>query len=384
MKKILIVGAGFLQVPLIKKAKECGLYTIAVDGDQNAPGFFYADEWECIDITDETQCLEYAKEKEINGVITAATDYGILTVARIAETMNLPGISYEIAKTVKNKYLIRKKISQNEELQFFELDTEEKALQLREQIRYPVIVKPCDGSGSKGVEKVENKDGLLEAFQEAYRFSKSKKVLVEDFFVGKEYGADIFVHDGMVEVMALLGKHITPEPDYAELGHYYPSGLKNEKEIKEKLRQAVKNLGITHGAVNMDYLVNGEEIFIVDLGARMGGNIIYSHIIPEATGRDYAKEMIMQAVGESTNHQPLHKNMAVATRLLALRPGVIEKLPDFSHIEAKYGVEIFHHLKVGDTIHKYHTNLDGGGYILATDEVLEYAEKKSRECSEGN
>ena len=77
MKKILIVGAGFLQVPLIKKAKECGLYTIAVDGDQNAPGFFYADEWECIDITDETQCLEYAKEKEINGVITAATDYGI-------------------------------------------------------------------------------------------------------------------------------------------------------------------------------------------------------------------------------------------------------------------------------------------------------------------
>lgn len=109
MKKILIVGAGFLQVPLIKKAKECGLYTIAVDGDQNAPGFFYADEWECIDITDETQCLEYAKEKEINGVITAATDYGILTVARIAETMNLPGISYEIAKTVKNKYLIRKK-----------------------------------------------------------------------------------------------------------------------------------------------------------------------------------------------------------------------------------------------------------------------------------
>ena len=197
MKKILIVGAGFLQVPLIKKAKEWGLYTIAVDGDQNAPGFFYADEWECIDITDETQCLEYAKEKEINGVITAATDYGILTVARIAETMNLPGISYEIAKTVKNKYLIRKNISQNEELQFFELDTEEKALQLREQIRYPVIVKPCDGSGSKGVEKVENKDGLLEAFQEAYRFSKSKKVLVEDFFVGKEYGADIFVHDGM-------------------------------------------------------------------------------------------------------------------------------------------------------------------------------------------
>ena len=177
--------------------------------------------------------------------------------------------------------------------------------------------------------------------------------------------------------MALLGKHITPEPDYAELGHYYPSGLKNEKEIKEKLRQAVESLGITHGAVNMDYLVNGEEIFIVDLGARMGGNIIYSHIIPEATGRDYAKEMIMQAVGESTNHQPFHKNMAVATRLLALTPGVIEKLPDFSHIEAKYGVEIFHHLKVGDTIHKYHTNLDGGGYILATDEVLEYAEKKA-------
>lgn len=79
------------------------------------------------------------------------------------------------------------------------MDTEEKALQLREQIRYPVIVKPCDGSGSKGVEKVENKDGLLEAFQEAYRFSKSKKVLVEDFFVGKEYGADILYTMGWLK-----------------------------------------------------------------------------------------------------------------------------------------------------------------------------------------
>lgn len=380
MKKILIVGAGFLQVPLIKKAKECGLYTIAIDGDQNAPGFFYADEWKCIDITDETQCLEYAKEKDINGVITAATDYGILTVARIAETMNLPGISYEIAKTVKNKYLIRKKISQNHEVQFFELDTEEKVLHLRDQIHYPVIVKPCDGSGSKGVTKVENGEGLLGAFQEAFHFSKSKKVLVEDFFVGKEYGADIFVHDGMIEVMALLGKYITPAPDYAELGHYYPSGLENEREIKEKLKKAVKSLGITHGAVNMDYLVNGDDIFIVDLGARMGGNIIYSHIIPEATGRDYAKEMIMQAVGESIDQHPLHEKRAVATRLLALTPGVIEKLPDFSHIEAKYGVQIFHHLKTGDTIQKYHTNLDGEGYILATDEVLEYAEKKAEDA----
>ena len=204
--------------------------------------------------------------------------------------------------------------------------------------------------------------------------------MVEDFFIGKEYGADIFIHDGKIEVMALLGKHITSEPDYAELGHYYPSGLKNEEVIKGKLIQAVKNLGITYGAVNMDYLVNGDEVFIVDLGARMGGNIIYSHIIPEATGRDYAGEILMQAVGEQSDHYPLHEKRAVATRILALTPGVIKELPDFSQIEKKYGVRVFHHLKQGDTIRKYHTNLDGEGYILAVDKVLTHAEERAEEA----
>ena len=122
-----------------------------------------------------------------------------------------------------------------------------------------------------------------------------------------------------------------------QVGHYYPSGLKNEKEIKEKLRQAVKNLGIAWSSEYAGLSCERGEIFIVDLGARMGGNIIYSHIIPEATGRDYAKEMIMQAVGESTNHQPFHKNMAVSTRLLALTPGVIEKLPDFHILKQNMG-----------------------------------------------
>lgn len=377
MKKILVIGAGFLQIALIKKAKEYGLYTLAIDGNSNAPGFLYADEWKCIDITDEVRCLEYAKEKEINGVITAATDYGILTTARIADEMNLPGISYETAKVVKNKYLMRKCVSQDSNLQFYKLEKEDDIVKLKHHLQYPVIVKPCDGSGSKGVSKVDNEKLLKKAFQEAFRFSKSKKVLVEDFFAGREYGADIFVHDGNIEVMALLGKHITSEPDYAELGHFCPSGLKHEEKIKEKLISAVERLGITCGAVNIDFLLNGEDVFIIDLGARMGGNIIYSHIIPEATGRDYAGEVLMQAIGAYSEQKIFHEKRAVATRILALTPGIVKELPDISQIENKYKVQIFHQLQQGKIIRKYHTNLDGNGYILAVDRDVFLAEQRA-------
>ena len=105
MKKILIIGAGFLQSFVIKKAREMGYETLTVDADPNAVGFHYADKHEVINIVDEKACLAYAQKENIDGVLTAATDYGVLTAAYIAEQMNLGGLDYEVAKLIKNKYI---------------------------------------------------------------------------------------------------------------------------------------------------------------------------------------------------------------------------------------------------------------------------------------
>ena len=108
MKKVLVIGAGFLQDFVIQKAKKMGYEVHAVDADPTAIGFTHADHYGVVNIVDEKACLQYAKENQIDGVLTAATDYGVLTAAYIAQEMGLPGLKYEVAQLIKNKYKVRK------------------------------------------------------------------------------------------------------------------------------------------------------------------------------------------------------------------------------------------------------------------------------------
>lgn len=118
----------------------------------------------------------------------------------------------------------------------------------------------------------------------------------------------------------------------------------------------------------MDLLITKDgNVHIVDIGARMGGNLIGSHIIPTGTGIDYMGNMIRAAVGDETNWKPEWQPRPIATKLLALTPGKVKKLPDFDQISVRYDVQIEHHLHVGDTITPYRTNLDGCGYVVARD-----------------
>ena len=110
MKKLLVIGAGFLQSFVIQKAKQLGYETLAVDANPNAVGFQYADKYDVINIVDEEACLAFARKEKIDGVLTAATDYGVLTAAYIAREMGLPGLKYEVAKLIKNKYQVRKRL----------------------------------------------------------------------------------------------------------------------------------------------------------------------------------------------------------------------------------------------------------------------------------
>ena len=131
---------------------------------------------------------------------------------------------------------------------------------------------------------------------------------------------------------------------------------------------------VNHGSVNMDILVSEDySVHIVDVGARMGGNLIGSHIIPLGTGIDYMGNMIRAAVGDTTDWNPVSKLEPVATKLLALTPGVVKELPDFHGLEKQYGVKIEHHLHISDEITPYRTNLDGCGYVVATGENVEDA-----------
>lgn len=382
MKKLLIIGAGFLQDFVIQKAVSMGYETLAVDADPDAIGFTHAHKYAVINIVDEKACLEYAKQEHIDGVLTAATDYGVLTAAYIAENMGLPGLKYEVAQLIKNKYRVRKCLYNHhvdDTEQAFEVDVETDIEKLAHKLTYPVMVKPCDGSGSRGASRVNNASDLSNACQFAMNGSITHRAEIESFIYGTEYGAESLVINGEIHVLSIMKKWMTEPPYYAELGHAIPCGLPVdiEKKAKDCVTNAIKVLGINHGSVNMDMLITTDgKVYIVDIGARMGGNMIGPCIIPYGTGIDYVGAMIQNAVGDPVDLS-VHEHEAVATKLLAFESGIIKKMPDMKALENRYGVEIYHHMTKGMTVNEYHTNLDGCGYIVANGKTVDQAETKA-------
>ena len=385
MKKILVVGAGFLQSFVIQKARSMGYYTLAVDANPEAVGFAFADGYAVINITDEEKCLEYAKREKIDGVLTAATDYGVLTASYIAREMGLNGINYESAKLIKNKYRVRKCFFENkvdDTEQAYEVSAETDIGKLAGKVSFPVMVKPCDGSGSRGASRVDFAEDFEKACIAAMESSITHRATVETFIEGREYGAETLVINGEIHVLSIMKKMMTKAPYYAELGHAIPTDLPPETENRaiECVKKAVKALGVNSGSVNMDMIITSEgKVHIIDVGARMGGNMIGPCIIPYGTGIDYMGAMLANAAGDSVSLSA-SEHGTVATRLLAFNDGVVKRLPDFDAVCEKYGVEIYHHLSVGDKVNEYHTNLDGMGYIVAKASDIETAEKNAADA----
>lgn len=384
MKKLLMLGGGFLQTYVIKEAKKCGYYVLVLDGDPNAMGYAYADEHAVINIVDEEACLAYAREKQVDGVLTAATDFSVLTMSHIAEAMGLPGINYRSAKIIKNKAEVRKVLFEakaDDTGYSYEIGSLEEAEKVLGEITFPRMVKPVDGSGSRGASRVDRAEDFVKACEFAMSGSITHRAVAEPFVDGREYGVESFVNQGEIHVLGVMQKDMTQPPYYAELGHAIPSGLSHalEEKVKNCVHTAIKALGVNHGSVNMDLLINGDEVHIVDIGARMGGNLIGSHIIPRGTGINYMANMIRAAVGDPANFRPVMDAAPVATKLLALTPGIVKALPDFDALRNEHNVVIDHHLHVGDTINEYHTNLDGCGYVVASGTDIEDAIAKAAE-----
>lgn len=237
MKRLLMLGGGFLQNFVIKKAKSMGYYVLCLDADPDAQGFHIADEYAVIDIVDEEACLAYALKKNVDGVLTAATDFSVLTMSRIAEEMYLPGINYNSAKIIKNKASVRKILfeTQADDTGYsYEIDSIEAIKEVLSKVKFPIMMKPVDGSGSRGASKVEKVEDFKKAAELAMSDSITHRAVAEPFIDGKEYGVESFVDNGVVHVLAVMQKEMTQPPYYAELGHAIPSELGDEMETKVK------------------------------------------------------------------------------------------------------------------------------------------------------
>ena len=380
MKRILVVGAGKLQVNTIKLVKQLGYYCIAVDGNPNAEGFEYCDEYKNIDVLDIKSCVEYAKNKKIDGVTTTSATITLPAVSAIAEELGLIGINKQVVDVLRDKYKI-KEILYNSGLNtygyFSNISTKELYDKAKKNIIYPSVIKPSDGSGSKGISVVYREEDLEKSIRYAMESSRTKDIYIESFIEGEEYGVESFVINGEVIIYGVIKQTFKQKNGKIEYGHCLPSGLpkKIENIIKEEVKRAIIALGIDFGSVNMDIILsNDNKPYIIDVGARVGLNKIAEKIIPYATGVDIFKNTIKACVGENVNMYPKYSKN-VASRVIVPKQGKVKNIESFQDINSEKNIlDVILTVCPGEDIQEYKTKADACGWVIATGDTIECAE----------
>ena len=307
MKKIAVIGASYLQRPLVEKAKEMGLYVLCFAWREGAVCESLVDEFYPISIVEKEQILEICQQKKIDGICTIASDVAAPTVAYVAEKMGLIGNSYEAAVCANNKFAMRDAFMKaNVPCPQYTMVDDIKALSLKSQVSslnsftFPFIVKPTDRSGSLGVAKVNNEEEILSAVEKALNCSFKHQAMVEEFIEGREISVEFISYRGTHYPLTITDKVTTEAPHFVELEHHQPSTLTpaQYEEIYAITRRALDALGVTDGASHSEYKITKDgRICIMEIGARMGGDFIGSDLVRLSTGYDFVKGVIDVALG---------------------------------------------------------------------------------------
>lgn len=393
MKRLLVLAAGPLQVPIIKRARELGYYVIAADGDVNACGFRYADKAICVNITSEEEMLKVAREEKIDGVIHPCSEVSMSVMGRINDELGLSGISKEQAIRSTNKHLMRKAFEAGNAPSPKSIITEtgENAwIHFCNDFDTNAIIKPSRNSGSRGITKIEkgiNKEDFINLYNLALNESRDKSVLIEDFIEGPEFSIEIIIWNGIVNVLAVTDKKTTEAPHFVELGHNQPSCFptKTVSIIKEAAIAGVIALGVNNCACHAEVKVQNGKAFLMEIGARMGGDFISTVLTHLSTGIDMAAAAINCAMGVEPDLTPKATPQGVCIRYFCPKPG---KLVSINNIELLnnmrvYDSDIYH--KVGDMIPALTSSLCRSGHIIVTEDTpqkaIELADKLISEVS---
>jgi len=386
-KKLLVLAAGILQVPVIKKAKEMGIYVIAADCDANAVGLQYADKAVVVNITSEEEMLCVAREEQIDGVIHSCSEVSMSVMGRINDELGLSGITKKQAIQSTNKNLMREAFEKggapSPKSMCFE-NAEVALAAFYKDFKCDCILKPSRNSGSRGVAKISsnvNIDEFVRLFEIAKVNSRDHTVMLEQFIDGPEFSIEIIVWDSNVNVLTVTDKKTTGAPHFVELGHSQPSCF-FESDI-DKLKAAavagVKALGVNNCACHAEAKLMNGKVFLMEIGARLGGDFISTELTHISTGIDMVAAAINCALGVKPCLEPSAKKRSVCIRYFCPKPGKLIAISNTEILNATYVYQWDIYCKEGDLIPKLTSSLCRSGHVIVTDETpqraIEQAEK---------
>lgn len=377
MSKLLVIGASILQLPIIKKAKELGHYVAVADYNPNAVGIEYADKFFNASTIDEVAICKVAEQFQPEAIITIATDMPMRAIAKATSQQGLVGISYETAIRATDKGEMRQAFKENNVPSpwFYIINDIEEIKGI--EISFPCIIKPADNSGSRGVNLIDDIKQLESAFIYSKKESRSGRVIVEEYMSGDEVSVEIVVYNGKSHVLAITDKLTTNAPYFVEMGHSQPSKFSDAicENIKEVAISAVNAIGLTNGPAHAEIIITNDGAKMVEIGARMGGDCITSHLVPLSTGIDMMKATIDIALGVEPNVTPLFSK-ASAIRYFDAPKGIIQSIDGIEEALKIEGVkEITFTKQTGDIVGYINSSVDRVGYvIIQSDRVYQIAE----------
>lgn len=374
MKKVLIIGASILQLPAILKAKELGYYVGVADYNPEAIGIPYADEYFNVSTIDIDGVVEVAKRFKPNGIMTLATDMPMRAVAAACRELGLPGISPDTAlKTTDKAEMIKAFEAHGVEHPWYYVVSDRSVFDLIvRQASYPCIIKPTDNAGSRGVVLCHDKSELIKGYEYASHESRGGTVIIEEYLQGPEFSVEVMVVDGVPHVLQITDKITTGAPHFVEMGHTQPTSQPQyvQKKIKDLACRAVKAVGINVGPAHVEMILTEQGPKMVELGARMGGDCITTHLVPLSTGVDMVAATIKLACGEEADVVSKWKKGA-AIRYFETPVGVLKSIDGVEKAKSIPGVEEISFVHdIGETLGEIGSSVDRIGFVIAQGKTI--------------
>ena len=337
MKKLMILGGSRYALPVIKAAHELGLYVITADYLPDNIAHKFSDEYCNVSIIDKEATLKVAERLKVNGIISFACDPGVVTAAYVAEKMGLPSCGpYESVSILQNKGKFRKFLTDNGfNVPMARCYTDiEKAIEDSSIFNWPVIVKPTDSAGSKGVTKVEKPDKLRKSIEYALSFSHCKEVIIEDFITQKGFSSDTdsFSVDGKLKFVSFNSQRFDAhaENPYTPAAYSWPSSMteKHQEELKKEIQRALGLLEMKTSIYNIETREGMDgKAYIMEISPRGGGNRL-AECLYFSTGVDLIKNSVRAAVGLPVENieQKLYDGFWAEVILHSDKPGIFDSL----------------------------------------------------------
>ena len=382
-KPVLVFGCGELQQSIIKRAHKKGLFVVGIDPCEDAFCKDDVDVFKVVGGQDFEGTCAVVEKYDIDAIVTAATDKPLVMMARIAEKYGFPFFSVDTSRWSTDKYQMKQR--------FMESGVPcakgrlVKSIEETDDMFYPVIVKPRDNSGSRGVKFCRTREELVASMAEAREYSKLNSILVEEFIEGQEYSIEALHYDGKSEVIQFTEKKTTEFPYNVELGHKQPALLTDAQ--KDAIREIVEiidtALQFQNCPSHTELKINERGIFVIETSPRLGGDFITSTLVPLSTGINMEDQLLRIALGEPVDTKKGRVDRASGVEFFHFSEGLVESIDSqiYNLTEDPDVFSLVLKLREGDYVNSITSSLDRYGEFIVQAEKRDVLDNRMHSLS---